>query len=137
MFCYPIIATSLYFPFLTMKRVGIDSWTNRAFCIEIYTTVVSKCLKELKITKYDRKHLSTIKVFSVLWWDDELFSVLSWQVFEGHFQIIIFSQFFMWSHLLLLWSCSLETEVSVIDCISAVIISGTICVLVLKSKLVR
>ena len=30
-----------------MKRVGIDSWQNRAFSIEIYPAVASKCLKEL------------------------------------------------------------------------------------------
>ena len=67
MFCYSIIASSLYFLFLSMKRVGIDSWPNRGFSIEIYPAVASKCLKELKTHKNDRNHLSTIKVFSVLW----------------------------------------------------------------------
>ena len=66
----------------------------------------------------------------------ELFSVLSWQVFKGHFQIIIFSVCLSRAATLLCglvclcWvSCNLETEMSVIDWISALIISGTICVL--------
>ena len=72
----------------------------------------------------------------------ELFSVLSWQVFKGHFQIIIFSVCLSRAATLLCglvclcWvSCNLETEMSVIDWISALIISGTICVR--KSKLLR
>ena len=74
----------------------------------------------------------------------ELFSVLSWQVFKGHFQIIIFSQFTSAERTLLCGpvcfcyvSCDLETEMSVIDSVSALIISGTICVLVRKSKLLK
>ena len=66
----------------------------------------------------------------------ELFSVLSWQVFKGHFKIIIFSVCLSRAATLLCglvclcWvSCNLETEMSVIDWISALIISGTICVL--------
>ena len=70
----------------------------------------------------------------------ELFSVLSWLFFKGHFQIIIFSQFTSAEQTLLSGSlcfcyvsCSLETEMNVTGWISAVIISGIICVLVRKS----
>ena len=51
MFCYSIKASSLYFLFFVNEREGIDSWPNRAFPIEIYPAVASKCLKELKTHK--------------------------------------------------------------------------------------
>ena len=31
-----------------MKRMGIDSWRNRTFALEIFPGVASKYLKELK-----------------------------------------------------------------------------------------
>ena len=74
----------------------------------------------------------------------ELFSVLSWQIFKSHLQIIIFSQLTSAERTLLRGSvcfcyvsCNLEAEMSVIDWISALIISATICVLVRKSKLLK
>ena len=73
-----------------------------------------------------------------------LFSVLSWQIFKGQFQITISSQYTSAERTLLYGpicfcyvSWSLETEMWVIGWISALIISDTICVLVRKSKLLR
>ena len=74
----------------------------------------------------------------------ELISVFSWRVVKGHFQIIVFSKFTSTARTLLCGpvcfcyvSCNLETEMCVIDWISAFIISGTICVLVRKSKVLK
>ena len=66
-----------------MERVSIDSWPNRAFSIEIYPAVASKCLKELN----SQNMIETIFPKSkYLVHYGELFSVLSWQVFKGHFE---------------------------------------------------
>ena len=72
----------------------------------------------------------------------ELFSVLSWQTFKAHFQIIIFSQFASADRRLRYGpacfcyvSCSLETKMNVINKISVLSISSTLCVSVGKSKL--
>ena len=73
-----------------------------------------------------------------------LLNVLSSQVFKGQFQIIIFSQFTSAERWTLLCdpvcfcyvSCNLQTEMRVIDWISA-LLSDTICALVRKSKLLR
>ena len=74
----------------------------------------------------------------------ELFSVLSWQAFKAHFQIIIFSQFASADRTLRYGpacfcyvSCSLETKMNVINKISVLSISSTLCVSVGKSKLLR
>ena len=71
----------------------------------------------------------------------ELISVFSWRVVKGHFQIIVFSTFTSTARTLLCGpvcfcyvSCNLETEMCVIDWISALIIFGTICVLVRKTS---
>ena len=71
----------------------------------------------------------------------KLFSVLSWQVFKDHFQIIILSQFTSTEWALLCGpvcfcyvGCSLETKIIVIERISVLVISDTFCVSVRKKK---
>ena len=138
MFCNPITACSLFF-FLSMKRVRIDSWSNRSFSIPCGSG------KMFERNKNSQNMIETIFPQSkYLMYYGVLFSVLSWQFFKGHFQIIIFSQFTSPKRTLLcgplcFWyvSCSLKTEMSVIGWISALIISGTTCILVRKSKLLR
>ena len=99
MFCYPIIASSLYFLQFSLQFIdNFCQWKEwslvagqTAFSVEIYPAVASRCFERIKNSQ---NMIETIFPHSkYLVYYTELFSAISWQVFKGHFQIIIFSQF--------------------------------------------